>query len=25
MDGTYSFSQHAQGTCSGHGGVAQRL
>jgi hypothetical protein len=25
VDGTYSFSQHAQGTCSGHGGVAQRL
>jgi len=25
MDGTYSFSQHAQGTCSGHGGIAQRL
>ena len=22
-DGTYSFSQHHQGTCSGHGGVAQ--
>lgn len=21
-DGTYSFSQHARGTCSGHGGVA---
>ena len=21
-DGTYSFSQHASGTCSGHGGVA---
>jgi hypothetical protein len=21
-DGTYSFSQHRQGTCSGHGGVA---
>src|SRR4051812_34438729 len=20
-DGTYSFSQHAQGSCSGHGGV----
>jgi hypothetical protein len=25
MDGTYSFSQHARGTCSGHGGVAQQL
>lgn len=25
VDGTYSFSQHAQGTCSGHGGIAQRL
>jgi hypothetical protein len=24
-DGTYSFSQHRQGTCSGHGGVAQWL
>ena len=24
-DGTYSFSQHAQGTCSGHGGVRERL
>lgn len=22
-DGTYSFSQHRQGTCSGHGGVAE--
>lgn len=22
-DGTYSFSQHRQGTCSHHGGVAQ--
>jgi hypothetical protein len=22
-DGAYSFSQHAQGACSGHGGVAQ--
>lgn len=22
-DGSYSFSQHRQGTCSGHGGVAQ--
>lgn len=22
-DGTYSFSQHHSGTCSGHGGVAQ--
>nr|WP_273944661.1 DUF3761 domain-containing protein [Kutzneria chonburiensis] len=21
-DGTYSFSQHRSGTCSGHGGVA---
>jgi hypothetical protein len=21
-DGTYSFSRHASGTCSGHGGVA---
>ena len=24
-DGTYSFSQHHSGTCSGHGGVAQWL
>jgi hypothetical protein len=24
-DGTYSFSQHRQGTCSGHGGVARWL
>lgn len=24
-DGTYSMSQHRQGTCSGHGGVAQFL
>ncbi len=24
-DGTYSFSQHRSGTCSGHGGVAQWL
>jgi hypothetical protein len=24
-DGTYSFSRHRQGTCSGHGGVAQWL
>lgn len=24
-DGTYSFSQHRQGTCSGHGGVAAWL
>jgi hypothetical protein len=24
-DGKYSFSQHRQGTCSGHGGVAQWL
>jgi uncharacterized protein DUF3761 len=24
-DGTYSFSQHRQGTCSGHRGVAQWL
>jgi hypothetical protein len=24
-DGTYSFSQHRRGTCSGHGGVAQWL
>jgi len=24
-DGTYSFSQHARGTCSSHGGVAERL
>lgn len=24
-DGTYSFSQHRQGTCSGHGGVGQWL
>jgi hypothetical protein len=22
-DGTYSFSKHHKGTCSGHGGVAQ--
>ena len=22
-DGSYSFSQHRQGTCSGHGGVAE--
>ncbi|MBA4707508.1 DUF3761 domain-containing protein [Aquitalea aquatica] len=22
-DGSYSFSQHHRGTCSGHGGVAQ--
>jgi hypothetical protein len=22
-DGTYSFSQHRQGTCSGHGGVSE--
>jgi hypothetical protein len=25
VDGEYSFSQHHQGTCSGHGGVAQWL
>jgi hypothetical protein len=25
VDGTYSFSQHRQGTCSHHGGVAQWL
>jgi hypothetical protein len=25
MDGTYSFSQHRSGTCSGHGGVAAWL
>ena len=25
VDGTYSFSQHHSGTCSGHGGVAQWL
>jgi hypothetical protein len=25
VDGQYSFSQHHQGTCSGHGGVAQYL
>ena len=25
QDGTYSFSQHRQGTCSHHGGVAQWL
>jgi hypothetical protein len=25
VDGEYSFSQHHQGTCSGHGGVAQYL
>jgi hypothetical protein len=24
-DGTYSFSQHRQGTCSHHGGVSERL
>lgn len=24
-DGSYSFSQHRQGTCSGHGGVARWL
>jgi hypothetical protein len=24
-DGTYSFSQHRSGTCSGHGGVAEWL
>ena len=24
-DGAYSFSQHRQGTCSGHGGVAEWL
>jgi hypothetical protein len=24
-DGTYSFSQHRQGTCSGHGGVSRWL
>ena len=24
-DGTYSFSQHHQGTCSHHGGVAEWL
>lgn len=24
-DGTYSFSQHARGTCSHHGGVAKKL
>ncbi|MCB0941478.1 MAG: DUF3761 domain-containing protein [Mycobacterium sp.] len=24
-DGTYSFSTHRSGTCSGHGGVAQWL
>ncbi|HAU39994.1 MAG: hypothetical protein UV80_C0006G0036 [Candidatus Peregrinibacteria bacterium GW2011_GWF2_43_17] len=24
-DGTYSFSQHRQGTCSGHGGVDKWL
>ncbi|HEY2766290.1 MAG TPA: DUF3761 domain-containing protein [Pseudonocardiaceae bacterium] len=24
-DGEYSFSKHRQGTCSGHGGVAQWL
>jgi hypothetical protein len=24
-DGSYSFSQHHQGTCSGHGGVAEWL
>jgi hypothetical protein len=25
QDGTYSFSEHRQGTCSHHGGVAQWL
>lgn len=25
VDGTYSYSQHRQGTCSHHGGVAQWL
>lgn len=25
VDGTYSMSQHRQGTCSGHGGVARWL
>ncbi|HJT04591.1 MAG TPA: DUF3761 domain-containing protein [Pseudonocardiaceae bacterium] len=25
QDGSYSFSQHRQGTCSGHGGVARWL
>ena len=25
QDGTYSFSQHRQGTCSHHGGVAKWL
>src|SRR5262249_46241805 len=25
VDGTYSFSQHRQGTCSHHGGVAEWL
>jgi hypothetical protein len=25
VDGSYSFSQHARGTCSHHGGVAHRL
>jgi Protein of unknown function (DUF3761) len=24
-DGTYSYSAHRQGTCSGHGGIAQWL
>lgn len=24
-DGTYSFSEHHSGTCSGHGGVAEFL
>ncbi|MFF0491059.1 DUF3761 domain-containing protein [Nocardia sp. NPDC003482] len=24
-DGTYSFSQHRSGTCSGHGGVSRWL
>ncbi|MEC3958859.1 DUF3761 domain-containing protein [Nocardia sp. CDC153] len=24
-DGTWSFSQHRRGTCSGHGGVAEWL
>jgi hypothetical protein len=24
-DGTYSFSEHPQGTCSGHKGIAQKL
>jgi hypothetical protein len=25
VDGTYSFSAHSKGTCSGHGGVSEWL